>query len=144
LLVNWSAIGLFVHFFSHSFSLRVDRKQVHGKSKMKKAFCEPGNIGFCPPIAIASEFAIGSLGGGTLSIRRSEENGGDKDYTSVQELESDYANGSLHPGDLKAATALLSIGFLEKLSAGYKADPAVLKATKDLKNFQKKLAKMKK
>ena len=28
----------------------LDDPKVHGKSKMKKAFCEPGNVDFCPPI----------------------------------------------------------------------------------------------
>ena len=33
-----------------------DDPKVHGKSKMKKAFCEPGNVGFCPPIELLAYF----------------------------------------------------------------------------------------
>jgi len=33
--------------------------QVHGKSKMRKAFCEYSNTEFCPPIVVASALSFG-------------------------------------------------------------------------------------
>lgn len=111
---------------------------------MKKAFCEPGNVKFCPPISLASVFAIGAGNQGSLTVNRSPENGGDREYKSIAELEKDFADGSLHPGDLKAATTHVMVALLEKLAAGIKADQTAVKATKDLKAFQKKLSKMKK
>lgn len=111
---------------------------------MKKAFCEPGNVNFCPPIALASEFAIGSNGKGSLTVKRSPENGGDREYTSAAEMERNFADGSLHPGDLKAATTSVMVDLLDKVSTGLKSDEVAAKATKDLKAFQKKLSKMKK
>ena len=114
---------------------------------MKKAFCEPGNVMFCPPIALASTFAFGppATEGGAVVVKRSEENGGDCTYHSTAELERDFANGSLHPADLKAAVSVIMVNnVLEKLSQAIKADKAALKASKDLKAFQKKLSKMKK
>merc|ERR1711935_1055570 len=50
----------------------LDDPKVHGKSKMKKAFCEPGNIKFCPPIVLSM-----ALGPPEVVIKRSSENGGD-------------------------------------------------------------------
>merc|ERR1712157_535244 len=57
----------------------MDDPKVHGKSKMKKAFCEPGNVSFCPPISLASAFTF-DIGGGTddgkkkeILIKRTEE-----------------------------------------------------------------------
>jgi len=41
----------------------LDDPKVNGKSKMKKAFCEPGNVGFCPPIEVLAYFG-GLIGGG--------------------------------------------------------------------------------
>ena len=117
---------------------------MHGKSKMKKAFCEPGNINFCPPIAVASAFAFGPDNSGSLLVKRSPENGGDLAYEAMSELENDFSSGSLHPADLKAATTLLMVSILEKLSVGIKADAEVTKAAKALKAFQKKMAKAKK
>merc|ERR1711935_465567 len=57
----------------------LDDPKVNGKSKMKKAFCEPKNIDFCPPISIASAFAFGDEADSTgeMIISRSPENGGD-------------------------------------------------------------------
>ena len=40
----------------------MDDVKVHGKSKMKRAFCEPGNVGFCLPIELLAYF--GGLDGG--------------------------------------------------------------------------------
>jgi len=118
---------------------------------MKKAFCEPGNTSFCPPIAIASAFAL--AGGVTvqtedaaasLLVQRSVENGGDRNYKTVAELEDDFGKESLHPGDLKAAVSNVMVGVLERLSNALKTDSAASKATKDLKAFAKKMSKMKK
>jgi hypothetical protein len=119
--------------------------QVHGKSKLKKAFCEPKNITFCPPIAVASTLAFGVEieAKGELSIKRSAENGGDVVFHDRSELEASFADESLHPGDLKAAASAVAVSTLEKLSAYMKNDPEATKASKALKALAKKLAKSK-
>nr|XP_043611947.1 tyrosine--tRNA ligase 1, cytoplasmic-like [Erigeron canadensis] len=38
-----------------------------------------------------------------VKVEREEKNGGEKDYTSCEELFADYEKGLLHPGDLKPA-----------------------------------------
>ena len=120
----------------------LDDPKVHGKSKMKKAFCEPKNIGFCPPIALASAFSFGFSGSsGELIIKRSAENGGDIVFKSIEELEASFADESLHPGDLKAVTSQIMVSILDKITSGMKADPDTLKASKSLKALHKKLAK---
>ena len=60
----------------------VDDPKVHGKSKMKKAFCEPGNVEFCPPIELLAYFGGLDSGGKEVTISRSPENGGDVTYTT--------------------------------------------------------------
>ena len=117
----------------------LDDPKVHGKAKMKKAFCEPGNISLCPPIVVSMAFS-----GGDMSISRSEENGGDVTYASQEEIEKDFVSGALHPGDLKAAAFTIIVNTLTKLSEAIKKDPDALKASKALKQAQKKLAKKKK
>lgn len=124
----------------------LDDPKVNGKSKMKKAFCEPKNIEFCPPISIASAFSFGleTDSTGEMTISRSPDNGGDVVFKNRSELEATFAGDSLHPGDLKAFAATLMVTTLEKLSKAIKADSEATKASKTLKATQKKLAKKKK
>jgi len=121
--------------------------QVHGKSKMKKAFCEPGNVSFCPPISVATVFSFGlsENSGGLLKILRSEENGGNVIFKNRTDLEAAFVQGEhvLHPGDLKETVIQIMIDILEKLSMAMKADGDVIKACKTLKALAKKHAKKK-
>ena len=118
----------------------LDDPKVHGKSKMKKAFCEPGNVAFCPPIAVSFAFAQG----GEIAISRSDENGGDVTYTRQGDMEADFQSGALHPGDLKAAAFGIMVATLTQLADAIKADPDAAKAGKCLKQAEKKAAKSKK
>lgn len=74
------------------------------KKKLKKAFCEPGNItdngilSFCKYVIIPV-----ALKGESFTIKRSEEHGGDVSYATYQELENAFAKEEIHPGDLKSA-----------------------------------------
>jgi tyrosyl-tRNA synthetase len=119
----------------------LDDPKVNGKSKVTKAFCEPGNIIFCPPIALASTFALTT--GDDWVIPRTIENGGDLMYQRREQIEADFSCGSLHPGDLKNATAVVMVKLLEKLSSAIKENGEALKASKALKAFAKKMAKNK-
>jgi len=74
------------------------------KKKLKKAFCEPGNItdngvlSFCKfvifPVALKGE---------KFTIERDEKNGGNAMFEVYEELEQSFAKEEVHPGDLKAA-----------------------------------------
>lgn len=116
---------------------------MHGKSKMKKAFCEPGNTSFCPPITLVSTFCFGLAENSTgeFVIKRSEENGGDVTYRNRADLEREFGSGALHPGDLKGSATIVLVALLEKLAAGTKNDGDAAKAAKTLKAFAKKMAK---
>jgi len=115
----------------------MDDPKVHGKSKMKKSFCEPGNISFNPPISLASVFSAGS----SFQVARSPDNGGDVSYSSREEIESDFKSGALHPGDLKNAVSKLMVSVLTKLAQTLKNDTDANKACKALKAFDKKMKK---
>ncbi|VEU41397.1 unnamed protein product [Pseudo-nitzschia multistriata] len=124
----------------------LDDPKVNGKSKMKKAFCEPKNIEFCPPINVAAAFAFGLEpdSNGEMIISRTPENGGDAVFKNRSELEAAFADESLHPGDLKAFASSTMVATLTKLSTAIKADGDSAKAGKTLKAMAKKLAKQKK
>merc|ERR1719266_1847774 len=74
------------------------------KKKLKKAFCEPGNItdngilSFCKYVIIPV-----ALKGESFTIKRSEEHGGDASFATYEELECAFAKEEIHPGDLKSA-----------------------------------------
>jgi len=109
---------------------------------MKKAFCEPKNIEFCPPISLASAFTFGFAdSNGKLTIKRSADNGGDIVFESKSDLEARFADESLHPGDLKTATSQVMVAILDKISASIKGDSDATKASKALKAAAKKLSK---
>ena len=77
-------------------------------------------------------------------IQRSPDNGGDVTYTAVEQIEKDFASGTLHPGDLKTASTVEMVKVLEALTSATKANKESTQAAKTLKAFQKKLSKMKK
>merc|ERR1711862_803154 len=104
----------------------LDDPKVHGKSKMKKAFCEPGNIEFNPPITLLSQFSLSNSSTTdaaaaaaaaattttNVTIERSEANGGNVTYACQKEIEDDFANNKLHPADLKNATSKVMVNVL--------------------------------
>jgi len=74
------------------------------KKKISKAFCEEGNIKengilfFCKFVLYPIMELKGQEG---LSIKRSEENGGDIVFQKYEDLEQIFADKKLHPGDFK-------------------------------------------
>jgi tyrosyl-tRNA synthetase len=128
--------------------LVLDSAQDIGSKIKKKAFCEPTNVEFCPPIAIAA--ALMRVAGAALAIARSPENGGDKEFSAsamgspdaaVQALEEDFRSGALHPGDLKPAVLRMVDAYLAPMRAALKADRTLKDADAKLKAAAKKAAK---
>lgn len=111
---------------------------------MNKSFAEEGNVEFCPALNLASVFAFGGDGAfaaapGSLVVKRAEENGGEKVYSSMEALLSDYKDAFLHPGDLKKnAMILVLTDILDKIAAAIRADRAATQAAKSLKAVLKK------
>ncbi|KAG8237210.1 hypothetical protein J437_LFUL016047 [Ladona fulva] len=82
------------------------------KKKLKKAFCEPGNIADNGVLAFVKHvlFSLFKPGEG-FQVHRNPEFGGDRTFMSYESLEEAFAKEELHPGDLKAATEV----YLNKL-----------------------------
>jgi tyrosyl-tRNA synthetase len=121
-------------------NLYLTDKEIDVNKKMKKSFCEPGNVGFCPPISLVGELLAFRK---EFVITRKPENGGDKSYTDVAALREDYASGSLHPGDLKPAVQKAVNAFYEDIRTGLKDNDVLKKAVKDLENYAKAQQKKK-
>jgi len=69
------------------------------KKKLKKAFCEEGNVENNGPLSFTKHVLLGV--NGSFELVRTAEFGGPKTYTDYAELEADFAAKDVHPGDLK-------------------------------------------
>ncbi|XP_004074451.1 tyrosine--tRNA ligase, cytoplasmic [Oryzias latipes] len=71
------------------------------KKKLKKAFCEPGNIQNNGVLSFVKHVLFPLHG--EFSIKRDPKWGGDKTYSVFEDVEKDFAEERVHPGDLKAS-----------------------------------------
>ena len=74
------------------------------RKKIVGAFCPEAEVEFNPLIDWA-KYIVFINNKSKLEVNRSEKFGGNKIYSSFEELESDFANKKLHPMDLKSAMA---------------------------------------
>jgi len=106
--------------------------------KVKKAFCEPENADFCPPLAWADALLPVT---GSFVVQRKEENGGNLSYTDFASMQADFKSGVLHPGDLKPALATAVNAALAGVRDGLKSSSALKQAQKKLEAYAKKSQK---
>uniref|UniRef100_A0A915AEV0 Tyrosine--tRNA ligase n=4 Tax=Parascaris univalens TaxID=6257 RepID=A0A915AEV0_PARUN len=84
------------------------------RQKISRSFCEPCSVNGNVSLQLAKLF-IFPLTGTDLLIERSPENGGNIAVRDYAELEGIFVDGSLHPGDLKAAVISSINAFFEPL-----------------------------
>ena len=104
------------------------------KRKIKRAFCEPKNTEFNPPLALAVSMALGFTG--NISI-------GESTYSTSEALTSAYASGEIHPSELKPAVTTVVQSHFKKLVDIGKSDP-VKSAKARLLQYEKKVRKSRK
>ncbi|EGG13588.1 tyrosine-tRNA ligase [Cavenderia fasciculata] len=73
------------------------------RTKIKKGYCPPGVAEKNPILDYLKHIVFQKFD--TFTITRKEENGGNKTYTSYDEVEKDFVSLALHPSDLKPAMA---------------------------------------
>lgn len=74
------------------------------KKKLKKAFCEPGNITENGVLSFTKHVIYPLMKDGEVfTIKRSAEHGGDLVFPKYENLEKAFAAEEVHPGDLKSA-----------------------------------------
>ncbi|XP_077976881.1 tyrosine--tRNA ligase, cytoplasmic-like [Glandiceps talaboti] len=77
------------------------------KKKLKKAFCEPGNIQENGVLAFAKHVIYPLFKEDEkFVIKRDEKFGGDVEYGDFESLQQAFAKEEIHPGDLKAAAEI--------------------------------------
>ncbi|KAM3965587.1 LOW QUALITY PROTEIN: tyrosyl-tRNA synthetase [Aphomia sociella] len=100
------------------------------KKKLKKAFCEPGNI-VDNGVLSFSKYVIFPLlkSGETFKIARAPDHGGDIEFTKYEDLETEFAKQTIHPGDLKQSVEQAINKLLEPIQEIFK-DPKLQELTK--------------
>lgn len=107
--------------------------------KIKKAYCPEKVIennpilDYCKCI-ILERFEV-------FTIKRKPEFGGDLAYTKYSDLEKDYMEGTVHPGDLKPAVADALNSTLQPVRDHFAKDPYAKKLLDTIKKWQVEMAK---
>lgn len=100
------------------------------KKKLSKAFCEPGNVNDNGVLPILKQIIFPIFK--EFDISRPTEYGGDVKYSRFEEVESDFAEQKLHPGDLKKGVEMklnqLLKPLLDFLDSNKEFQDVVLKA----------------
>ena len=100
------------------------------QSKLKKAFCEEGNVVDNPILQFlkAVVFPIKSLTASPQSpwkftISRPEKYGGNIEFATYEELHTAFLEKGVHPGDLKAGAATALNELLEPIRQAWQSSP---------------------
>ncbi|XP_048268004.1 tyrosine--tRNA ligase, cytoplasmic isoform X2 [Bombus terrestris] len=94
------------------------------KKKLKKAFCEPGNVNDNGVLSFAKHVIYPLLKEGeTFNIQRTAEFGGDISFDTFEDLENAFAKEEIHPGDLKSAVEVYINRLLDPIRKEFEADP---------------------
>ncbi|KAI8981715.1 tyrosyl-tRNA synthetase [Mycotypha africana] len=98
--------------------------------KIKKAFCEEGNIEENGVLAFVKNiyFPLKTVNGGKAQFTaiRPEQYGGNLVYDNYEDLEKDFADRKLHPGDLKAGVIAALNELLDPIRKAFE-DPEMKK-----------------
>lgn len=100
------------------------------KNRIEDAYCPQGEIEDNPIIQICRFHIFGD--DQELHIEVPEEYGGDKHYSSQEELEEDFETGELHPQDLKNSVAQHIADKLEPVRNKFKENPELLDCLKEI------------
>jgi len=104
------------------------------RKKINKAFCMEKEIDY-NPVLDWTKYIIFAIGKNPrLEIKRDKKFGGDISYDDYEKLESDFAEGKLHPMDLKTAIAEKLIEILEPCRK-HLSDPKIQKMKKEMETL---------
>jgi tyrosyl-tRNA synthetase len=101
--------------------------------KIKKAFCPEKVIKDNPIIDYCKNIIFEKFE--KFTIKRKPENGGDQVFTNYADLEKDFAEGVIHPGDLKPAVAEAINSILQPVRDHFAKDPYAKKLLETIKKW---------
>ncbi|KAL7609055.1 tyrosine--tRNA ligase 1, cytoplasmic [Lactuca sativa] len=102
--------------------------------KIKKAYCPPNIVDGNPCLEYIKYIVFPWFN--EFKVERKEENGGEKVFTSYDELIAAYAKGELHPADLKPALSKSLNKILQPVRDHFKNDEKAKALLKRVKAFK--------
>eukprot|EP00249_Psilotum_nudum_P004683 c18191_g1_i1 orf=176-1372(+) len=115
-------------------SIYMEDEEYEVQSKIKKAYCPPNVVEENPCIEYIQYISLPWFG--KFEVERKEEHGGNRTYTTIEELVEDYKSGALHPGDLKDALAKSLNKILQPVRDHFKNDAGARDLLRTVKNYK--------
>ncbi|KAJ3693427.1 hypothetical protein LUZ60_008907 [Juncus effusus] len=117
-----------------SSSIFMEDEEAEVNVKIKKAYCPPKIVAGNPCLEYIKYIVLPWFG--SFEVTRQEQNGGNKVYTTIEELVEDYESGDLHPGDLKPSLSRAINKILQPVRDHFKNDSAARDLLKTVKGYR--------
>ncbi|CAH9096028.1 unnamed protein product [Cuscuta epithymum] len=117
-----------------SSSIFMDDEEADVNLKIKKAFCPPKVVKKNPCLEYIKYIIFPWFN--EFKVERCLENGGNKTFSTFEELITDYECGSLHPADLKPALSKALNKILQPVRDHFKNDVKAKELLKRVKSYR--------
>eukprot|EP01053_Blabericola_migrator_P005900 Blabericola_migrator_1__5899@NODE_2987_length_2139_cov_171_028475_g1868_i0_p1_GENE_NODE_2987_length_2139_cov_171_028475_g1868_i0NODE_2987_length_2139_cov_171_028475_g1868_i0_p1_ORF_typecomplete_len254_score56_95tRNAsynt_1b/PF00579_25/5_9e51_NODE_2987_length_2139_cov_171_028475_g1868_i012211982 len=104
------------------------------RRKIKKAFCPPGVVDGNPIMAYLERIVFGMRD--KFEVKRSEKNGGDITFNSMEAVKEAFTSGALHPADLKVGLAEALNQLIQPVRDHFVNDPEAKKLLAEIRSFK--------
>ena len=104
------------------------------KKKIKSAYCPEKIVEGNPVLDYTKHIVFACFK--EVEVKRKEEYGGNKTYTSYEELEIDYVEGLLYPGDIKSALTEYINKIIQPVRDHFKNDPEARGLLELIRSYQ--------
>ncbi|XP_057464903.1 tyrosine--tRNA ligase 1, cytoplasmic-like isoform X3 [Actinidia eriantha] len=104
-----------------SSSIFMEDEEAEVNLKIKKAYCPPMIVAGNPCLEYIKFIIFPWFH--EFKVERNADNGGEKTFSSFEELVADYESGNLHPADLKPALSKAINKILQPVRDHFKNDP---------------------
>ncbi|WCJ31472.1 Tyrosine--tRNA ligase [Euphorbia peplus] len=112
----------------------MDDDEAEVNVKIKKAYCPPNVVEGNPCLDYIKFIIFGWFN--EFKVERSHGNGGDRTFTSFEELVAEYVSGKLHPSDLKPALSKSLNKILQPVRDHFKNDANAKELVKLVKGYR--------
>ncbi|CXI78007.1 tyrosine--tRNA ligase, putative [Plasmodium berghei] len=112
----------------------MDDNEADVNRKIKKGYCPPNIIENNPIFAYAKIIIYPHYK--EFNLIRKEKNGGDKLYTTIEEMEKDYICGDIHPLDLKDNVASYINKMLQPVRNHFQNNAEAKKLLSEIKKYK--------
>ena len=117
-------------------AIYMDDSSADVNRKIKKAYCPPGIIEKNPILEYIKYIILEKFK--RFTVDRKEEHGGKINYRKYEDIEKDYQEEKLHPGDLKKSTCMYINEILEPVRQYFKDNTEAQKLKDLVKSYKKK------